>query len=174
MPVSIVSGRSCSLLASRCRRSAGPAAACRRRDRVHDLRSRRADRARRRHGAAHDRRSHDDHQPGPASAPGQSRHAPRRSSLPRRRRRGSVYVDAQLNGADVNLETTFENGVATTKGIEGATDHRREPSGVAADDSCCRTSCSGSTKRSAAVSSAPRPGPSFERTSSRRRRYPFA
>lgn len=33
----------------------------------------------------------------------------------------SVYVDAQLNGADVNLETTFENGVATTKGTEGAT-----------------------------------------------------
>jgi uncharacterized protein len=30
----------------------------------------------------------------------------------------SVYIDAQLNGQDVTLETTFENGVATTKGTE--------------------------------------------------------
>ena len=33
----------------------------------------------------------------------------------------SVYIDAELNGANVNLETTFENGVATTKGHEGNT-----------------------------------------------------
>jgi pimeloyl-ACP methyl ester carboxylesterase len=33
----------------------------------------------------------------------------------------SVYIDAQLNGQDVSLETTFENGVATTKGTEGGT-----------------------------------------------------
>ena len=33
----------------------------------------------------------------------------------------SVYIDAQLNGQDVNIETTFENGVATTKGTEGTT-----------------------------------------------------
>jgi pimeloyl-ACP methyl ester carboxylesterase len=33
----------------------------------------------------------------------------------------SVYVDAQLNGQDINLETTFENGVATTKGSEAGT-----------------------------------------------------
>ena len=32
----------------------------------------------------------------------------------------SVYVDAQLSGQEINLETTFENGVATTKGMEGA------------------------------------------------------
>ena len=31
----------------------------------------------------------------------------------------AVYISAQLNGADVELETTFENGVATTKGKEG-------------------------------------------------------
>jgi pimeloyl-ACP methyl ester carboxylesterase len=33
----------------------------------------------------------------------------------------SVYIDAQLNGQDVKLETTFANGVATTKGNEGGT-----------------------------------------------------
>ena len=33
----------------------------------------------------------------------------------------SVYIDAELNGADVSLETTFENGVATTTGHEGNT-----------------------------------------------------
>jgi uncharacterized protein len=33
----------------------------------------------------------------------------------------SVYIDAQLNGQDVSLETSFENGVATTKGTEGQT-----------------------------------------------------
>ncbi len=33
----------------------------------------------------------------------------------------SVYIDASLNGQDINLETTFENGVATTKGTDGAT-----------------------------------------------------
>jgi pimeloyl-ACP methyl ester carboxylesterase len=31
----------------------------------------------------------------------------------------SVSISAQLNGVDVELETTFENGVATTKGKEG-------------------------------------------------------
>jgi pimeloyl-ACP methyl ester carboxylesterase len=32
----------------------------------------------------------------------------------------SVYIDAQLNGQEINLETTFQDGVATTKGTEGA------------------------------------------------------
>ena len=33
----------------------------------------------------------------------------------------SVYIDAQLNGQDISLETTFENNVATTRGTEGTT-----------------------------------------------------
>jgi uncharacterized protein len=32
----------------------------------------------------------------------------------------SVYIDAQLNGQEIKLETTFANGIATTKGTEGA------------------------------------------------------
>ena len=59
----------------------------------------------------------------------------------------SVYIDAQLNGADVNLETTFENGVATTKGHEGNTtiseSHPVSPQTIRASEPVVRSLRSG-------------------------------